>query len=159
MDAELIKQYVAGEFTTIFKKAILRYAKNYKSDHRNVFILLGLDAANEVTYKTLMNQPGKLEYVSMVPVPEGYKPTVVENLTILNVLDARFFHNKGYNLVAPPYIQKSITDLALANNMLPQETSVLICTNTVDIYLILCKTEGNEIKQMICQIMDIAELF
>jgi len=154
-----IKLLAAAEFEKVFKKCILRYAKKYGGDQTNVFVQLGLDRDGDVIYNTLMYVPGEIGYKSLIPVPEGYKPVVKEYITILNVLDARFFHHKGYEHIAPPYIKSSLERLAQELNVRPQQVSVFICTNTVDLYLILCIVEDNEIKHMVRVIGDIAELF
>jgi len=134
-----IESFIASEFTSVFTKCILRFAEKYKSDHANVYVLLALNAQGEPVYRMIMNQPGKLDYPSLVRIPEGHVPTFVEEINIKQVLDVRYFHIKGYDQLGPPYIQKSLIHLAEQNNLGVENVSVLICTNTQDVFLFLCK--------------------
>lgn len=169
MDNEsLIKQYAAGEFGKIFKKCIQRYAKKYNIHYTHVFMMLGLDETGEnVIYKTLVNThtlPENICYdpLKSIGIPAGYRPVVREDITILNVLDVKYFHIKGYDRLAPPYIQAAILRMAGEQGLLPHRVSVFIYTDDTienDISLVLCRVDGDEIKQMIGELGDISELF
>lgn len=173
MDTSMIKAFAAMEFSKIFKKCILRYAKKYNYHFSHVYMMLGLDETGEnVTYKTYVNAPDTIssyEPIKSMNIPNNYRPAVKEHITILNVLDVLFFHIKGYDQIAPPFIQASLTRLANENNLKPQDVAVLIYyDDTVipvppeekkDIFLILCKVDGDQIKQMIGILSDMTELF
>lgn len=168
MDESLIKQYAAGEFSKIFKKCIQRYAKNYNIHYTHVFMMLGLDETGEnVTYKTLVNTHTLPENICYEPlksigIPSGYRPAVRERITILNVLNVPLFHIRGYNLIAPPYIQAALLRMAEAQGLLPHQVSVFIYTDDTienDVSLVLCRVDGDEIKQMVSELGDISELF
>ena len=162
-----IKAFAAIEFGKIFKKCIHRYANNYGYHYTHVFMLLCLDeTGQEVNYKTYANAPAPVssyEPFKSIGIPNGCRPAHRANITILDVLDVKYFHAKGYNLFAPPYILASLQRLATENNLQPSEVAVFIYTDDVDpekdTSLVLCRIEGNEIKQMVTELKDISLLF
>lgn len=183
---DLIKQFAEAEFTKIFIKCILRYAEKYSIikrpnghysgpdllenpgmcnpsehiTHENVFILLGLDDQQEVTYKVLVNEPGH-----KLGLNPGQKPEFNESVTILDILNVRKLHLKGYDRIAPPYIKESLLRLAIEHSIDMREVSVLVCTNTEELILILTVYDNianagkGELVRMVSRLADISELF
>lgn len=156
----MMKNVIAQKFSDILCKCILRYAKKANVSHENLFVLLTLENDGEPGYKIMINKPGVLNFDPFINIPEGHTPTVQESITILNVLDVRFFHIMGYHELAPPYISAGLKALAAQNQISESKVSALVCTNTQDVFLILCEwdSEKGVLTKMIKQV-DIVEFF
>lgn len=153
MMESMIKAAVASEFTRIFKKCINRYAQALKTTYDKVFILLvyepsGKEDVANVGYRLVVNKDTGL--------------VIERSLSILEILDVRHFHMRGYDKMAPPYIEKSLLNLAESNQMDPLCTSVLVCTANTDVFLFLYnfdKEKGHLVGSSIKQLDDIEQLF
>ena len=83
-----MEDFIVSETTTIFNKAIKRFANDVKKDPLDVSFILRLNGERECEYF----------------ICHDYAP--FRQTTINEVLNVKFFDTKGYSLLIPPQIKK-----------------------------------------------------
>ncbi len=93
--------FISNEFKKISTKALDRFANELKVDRKDIQVLLKLDKNGDAAYDLM----------------QGYKK--VRELTFMNILGVKIDF-KGYSLIAPDFIAKSLTqfssDLEISNS-------------------------------------------
>lgn len=94
-----MEEFIVSETTSVFNKAIKRFAKNDKKETQDVSFILRLDAN------------GELQYVFC----HDHKPH--RETTIKEIFNVKLVDTKGYTMILPPYIKKILEGLqATLNN-------------------------------------------
>lgn len=83
-----MEDFIVGEATSIFNKAIKRFSNDAKKDPLDVSFILRLNGERECEYLLC----------------HDYAP--VRPTTINEVLNVKFFDTKGYTVLLPPQIKK-----------------------------------------------------
>ena len=83
-----MEDFIVSEATTIFNKAIKRFASQEKKDDLDMSFILRLNSDRECEYFLCHN----------------YSP--FRQVTINEVLNVKFFDTKGYTMLLPPQIKK-----------------------------------------------------
>jgi len=87
-----MQDFIISEATSIFLKAIKRYAKEQMVEENEISISLYLDEQDEVAYYLSVGGNWHSE------------------LTIKNILNVKNFSIKGYDVLIPPHIQSFLMD-------------------------------------------------
>lgn len=87
-----MQDFIISEATSIFLKAIKRYAKEQNVEESEISISLYLDEEGETAYYLSVNGEWHSE------------------LSIKNILNVKTFSVKGYDILIPPHIQSFLID-------------------------------------------------
>jgi antitoxin component YwqK of YwqJK toxin-antitoxin module len=87
-----MQEFIISEATSIFLKAIKRYAKEQKVEENEISISFYLDEDGEVAY--YLSVDGKWH----------------SEISIKNILNVKTFSVKGYDILIPPHIQSFLVD-------------------------------------------------
>jgi len=88
-----MEEFIVSETTSVFNKAIKRFAKNDKKEEQDVSLILRLDAN------------GELQYI----LCHDHKPN--REITIKEIFNVKLVDTKGYTMILPPYIKKILQGL------------------------------------------------
>lgn len=116
-------QFIEKEFSSIVRKAIERFAKQYNAPDEDVQLRFRLDHSGELIYSIM------------------HKYVKKQDLTFLQVLDVKIDF-RGYSLIVPPFIKKTIE--RFANDLNTEQTNVIIINskNAKDIITIWLYNQG-----------------
>jgi len=87
-----MQDFIISEATSIFLKAIKRYAKEQNVEESEISISLYLDEEDEMAYYLSVNGEWHSE------------------LSIKNILNVKTFSVKGYDVIIPPHLKSFLID-------------------------------------------------
>ena len=125
-----MQDFIISEATSIFLKAIKRYAKEQKVEENEISISLYLDKEGEVAY-----------YLSV----SGQWHS---DLTIKNILNVKIMSVKGYDILIPPYIQSFLMDFRTELQSGNIDVSVYINNEDDDEVRFFLYNNGNFIREV-----------
>jgi antitoxin component YwqK of YwqJK toxin-antitoxin module len=125
-----MQEFIISEATSIFLKAIKRYAKEQNVEENEISISLYLDEEAEVAYYLSIN--GKWH----------------SDLSIKNILNVRKFSIKGYDVIIPPHIQSFLVDFRLELQSENIDVSVYINNENEDEVKFFLYNNGNVIREV-----------
>jgi hypothetical protein len=127
-----MEEFILSETNKLFNKAIKKFAKEDKKDEKDVSIILGLDANEEVKY-TLCHD---------------HKPH--RETSIKEILNVKAIDMKGYTVLVPPQIKKIIESLRSNLNSKNVEVSVYQSRkeDEDDEMQYFCYVDGNYLKEV-----------
>lgn len=99
-------EFIIQEVHKYFSKALNRFSDQLKANVHELQIRLYLDSRGEPAYQLCLNQ--------------GF----VQELTIKDILGYKFLDVKGYSLIMPPFIKKTLA--AFVESMASQNINVLV---------------------------------
>jgi hypothetical protein len=124
-----MKEFIISEVKKIFEKAILRYAKEYKSDVSDVSIVLYLTDSDEVGYELAIN--GEVEKI----------------ISFKEIRDVFVYDIKQYDKIVPPYIQGFL--VAFREEYKSDFMDVSVCMNEDEIVQLFLYNDGRKIKEIL----------
>jgi hypothetical protein len=101
-----MEEFIVSETTSVFNKAIKRFAKNDKKQDQDVSLILRLNADAEVQYVLC----------------HDHKPH--REVTIKEIFNVRVVDTKGYTMILPPHIKKILQGLEQSLDTKNVEVSV-----------------------------------
>ena len=125
-----MQEFIISEATSIFLKAIKRYAEEQNVEENEISISLYLDEEAEVAYYLSIN--GKWH----------------SDLSIKNILNVRKFSIKGYDVIIPPHIQSFLVDFRLELQSENIDVSVYINNENEDEVKFFLYNNGNVIREV-----------
>ena len=125
-----MQEFIISEATSIFLKAIKRYAIEQNVEENEISISLYLDEEAEVAYYLSIN--GKWH----------------SDLSIKNILNVRKFSIKGYDVIIPPHIQSFLVDFRLELQSENIDVSIYINNENEDEVKFFLYNNGNVIREV-----------
>jgi hypothetical protein len=120
--------FILAEFTKICKNAIERFSNDLQKPKEDVVITFNLDENNDVSYRLLKDF--KFE----------------KQLTFMEILNVRIDF-KGYSMLVPPFIQKSLIGFCDEYKIQPSKVNVMVLLVQEKICLVLFN-DTEQIKQI-----------
>ena len=125
-----MQEFIISEATSIFLKAIKRYAEEQNVEENEISISLYLDEEAEVAYYLSIN--GKWH----------------SDLSIKNILNVKTFSVKGYDIIIPPHIQSFLVDFRTELQSDNIDVSVYINNEDEDKVSFFLYNNGNVIREV-----------
>jgi hypothetical protein len=123
-------EFIISEATSIFLKAIQRFAKEQNVEENEISISLYLDEEEEVAY-----------YLSV-------SGNWHSDLTIKNILNVKKFSIKGYDVIIPPYLQSFLVDFRTELQSQNIDVSVYISNEDEDKVKFFLYNNGNFVREV-----------
>ena len=125
-----MQEFIISEATSIFLKAIKRYAEEQNVEENKISISLYLDEEEEAAY-----------YLSV----DGNWHS---DLSIKNILNVKKFSVKGYDVIIPPHIQSFLVDFRLELQSQNIDVSVYINNDDEDEVRFFLYNSGNFVREV-----------
>lgn len=123
-------EFIISEATSIFLKAIKRYAKEQNVEENEISISLYLDEEEEVAY-----------YLSV-------SGNWHSDLSIKNILNVKKFSIKGYDVIIPPHLQSFLVDFRIELQSQNIDVSVYISNEDEDKVKFFLYNNGNFVREV-----------
>jgi antitoxin component YwqK of YwqJK toxin-antitoxin module len=125
-----MQEFIISEATSIFLKAIKRYAKEQNVEENEISISLYLDEEGEVAYYLSVSGEWHSE------------------LSIKNILNVKTFSIKGYDILIPPHIQSFLIDFRTELQSQNVDVSVYINNEDEDEVRFFLYNNGNFVREV-----------
>ena len=125
-----MQEFIISEATSIFLKAIKRYAKEQNVEENEISISLYLDEEGEVAYYLSVGGEWHSE------------------LSIKNILNVKTFSIKGYDILIPPHIQSFLIDFRTELQSQNIDVSVYINNEDEDEVRFFLYNNGNFVREV-----------
>jgi len=125
-----MKEFIISEATSIFLKAIKRYAKEQNVEENEISISLYLDEEEEVAY-----------YLSI-------SGNWHSDLSIKNILNVKTFSVKGYDVIIPPHLKSFLIDFRTELQSPNIDVSVYINNEDEDKVDFFLYNNGNVVREV-----------
>ena len=125
-----MQDFIISEATSIFFKAIKRFAKEQNVEENEISISLYLDEEGEVAYYLSVSGEWHSE------------------LSIKNILNVKTFSIKGYDILIPPHIQSFLIDFRTELQSKNIDVSVYINNEDEDEVRFFLYNNGNFVREV-----------